>query len=161
MPEGIRELAAATLDWKTGATAKSYLEELGLADEIPPAAVDPGLVALSEMARWLAHPCELARLPHSLTILDQRELRWPATGKRELQTLLHWKLDEDEGISWTGSNTWALFSSAKPDIPIPDLYAMYNSWEMQANGVPEAPESFSDLESGRTILLGANPDVKW
>lgn len=161
MPEGIRELSEATLDWKSGATAKRYMEELGIGDQIPESAHDPGLVALGEMARWLAHPCELGRIPDSLAIVDQRELDWPATGKRELQTLLHWKLGDDEGISFTGSCTWALFSSAEPGMPIPDLYAMYNSWEMKANGLADAPESFSDLERGRAILLKANPDMEW
>lgn len=161
MPEGVRDLAAATLDWKTGAKAKRYMEELGLNDEIPAHALDPKHDALCEMARWLAHPCELGRFPDSLTIVDQRELHWPATGKRELQTLLHWKLADDEGISFTGSCTWALFSCAEPDMPLLDLYAMYNSWQMQANKLPDAPESFSDLESGRAILIRANPDMEW
>jgi hypothetical protein len=137
------------------------MEELELHDEIPAEAMDPKHVALSDMANWLAHPNELGEFPDSLTIVDQRELSWPATGEHELQTLLHWKLKDDEGVSWTGSTTWALFSSAEPGMPILDLYAMYNSWEMRANEVPGAPESFSDLEAGRRILIEANPGEDW
>ena len=161
IPDGIRDLSQATLDWRMGATARRYMEELGLGDEIPPSARDPMHVAISKMAEWLAHPNELGRFPDSLTVLDQRELEWPATNKRELQTLLHWKLEEEEGISWTGSSTWALFSAAEPGMPLLDLYAMYNSWEMRANDVPDAPESLSDLEVGRLILVRANPDMEW
>lgn len=161
MPIGIRDLSNATLDWRIGATAKRYMEELGLRDEIPPGALDPRHLAISAMAEWLAHPNELGRFPDSLTILDQRELHWPATDSKQLQTLLHWKLGDDEGVSWTGSTTWALFSCAERDMPILDLYAMYNSWQMRANKVPEAPESFSDLETGRAILLRANPGCVW
>jgi hypothetical protein len=161
IPDGIVELSAAALDWRVGAKARRYMEDLGLRDEIPPAALDKKFVAKSRMADWLAHPQELGRLPDSLELLDQRELRWPATGEVELQSLLHWKLGDDEGISWTGSSTWALFSIAEPDMPILDLFAMYNSWEMSANKVEGAPESFSDLDAGREILVRANPGMEW
>lgn len=161
LPNGIRDLSNATLDWRIGATARRYMEQLGLRDEIPPAALDRKHAAIAKMAEWLAHPQELGHYPDSLTILDQRELHWPATDRKELQTLLHWKLREEDGVSWTGSTTWALFSSAETNMPILDLYAMYNSWEMRKNEVLGAPESFSDLETGRDILVRANPTEAW
>ena len=113
------------------------------------------------LADWLSHPNELGAPPDSLTIIDQRELFWPAAGKRELQTLLHWKCGGNEGVCWTGSTTWALFSESDADQPVLDLYAMYHSWHMKAENHPKAPESFTDLEAGRAILSEANPGQDW
>lgn len=161
IPNGIRDLAMATGDWKTGASAVDYMRELGLNDEIPKEVLEDKFFEKCIMARWLAHPNELTKYPDSLDIIDHREIFWPATGKKEKQTLFLWKLDDDEGISWSGSSTWALFSSATKANPILDLYSMYNSWHMSANGLENAPESFSDLETGREILQTANPDEDW
>jgi hypothetical protein len=137
------------------------MEELDLQDRVPPEALDPKHAALAEMADWLAHPNELGAPPDSLTIIDQRELFWPAAGKRELQTLFRWEHGGDAGACWTGSATWALFSQANADQPVRDLYAMYHSWHMAANDLPGAPENFSDLEPGRKILSDANPGQNW
>lgn len=161
LDEGKRDLAAATLDWRIGHTAVGYLEELDLQHLVPPEALEPKHAAISKMADWLSHPNELGSFPETLEIVDQRELFWPATGQRELQTLLRWKLEGSEGICWTGSSTWALFSESEPVRPVLDHYAMYSSWHMKANALPNAPESYSDLEAGRTILTTGNPGQDW
>lgn len=161
IPGGDRELAAATLDWRIGRRAVEYLEELDLQELVPADALTPRHSALADMADWLAQPNELGRPPETLAIIDQRELFWPAAGKRELQTLFRWKLGKDEGACWTGSSTWILFSQARADQPVLDLYAMYHSWHMAATDHPDAPESFTDLVAGHRILTNANPGQNW
>lgn len=158
---GLDALATFCLDWKTRGRASEYLKELGKEDRIPAEVRSERELALGTMAKWLAHPNELNRLPDQLEVIDHREIHWPPAEQRIPVTLLRWKSEDRFGVGMTGSVTWCFFSDQDKDLPILDIYAKHCNWELQANDLPDAPKEYTDLDHGRALLQNANPAEDW
>lgn len=157
-PQGIRDLVAATHDWKTCEKAVRYLEELGLRDEIPPGARDPKHAALSTIANWLADPNELAAYPDSVSLVDQREIVWPPTGERTLLSQVRWILADDEGICLTGSINWCLRGEKSRKLGVLGLSPITVIGNCSARATPVlrriVPIWRSDAHSSRNPIRG-------
>lgn len=162
---GLRQLVASCRHWSSSTVAQQYLKELGRAKLIPAQVKEPTFVALTQMADWLAHPNELARMPDELEVVDHRRLRWPP--KRSLRPfwVIRYRVkarpasgtkeavESVTGVGLVGSITFCLFGQDLVEQPPEAVYAAHVVWEMQQQGLiqEEAP---GVEESGlRTRLL--------
>lgn len=162
IPKWIESLSEMTLDWKTGGRALEFLEELGLQSRIPGDALNFENRAISEVADWLQHPNELAKLPDSISIVDRREVFWPACEEERQVAILQWELGEDSGLAMYGGTTiWCFFGDKDGYEPVIDFYAKHLNWQMRAMEMEGAPESYSDLDFGRKLLRDENPEMDW
>ncbi len=160
--EYIDQLAAMSTDWRTGGRAIEYLEELDLNDNIPDDAKDSKHRAKCEVADWLQHPNELAKLPDDLDFVDQRKIYWPPCEEDRTMSILKWMSKDKVGIVVTGGvTTWCFFSVDEAKDPLLDIYARHCNWQMSANEIEGAPESYNELDFGRDLLKEKNPDEDW
>ena len=158
----ISRLIEMASDWRIGQRAFDYLGELELKNRIPQDSLESRHLARCAMADWLRHPHELAATPDQLEIVDHREIHWPPTEDRRRVTLLKWTLKDESGIGMTGgTTTWCFFSQDHLDQPVLDVYARHCNWELRALEKENAPESYDDLDYGRTLLTEANPGEAW
>ncbi len=149
--EGVQQLAHLCREVNLAQKARSYLEELGRADAIPPEADDPHFHAKADFAEWLAHPNELGRPPDELRILDHRILRWPPERQEKPFWLIEYLvrdttglLDDDLGVGLVGSVTFCLFYYHLQDRSPEDGYAIHAAWEMIHLGLIETIDVSDD-----------------
>ncbi|MFT4550182.1 MAG: hypothetical protein ACI9MB_004158 [Verrucomicrobiales bacterium] len=160
--EGITKLVELTADWRTGETAMNFLRELELGDRIPENSLQPAHVARCQMAAWLAHPNELAKLPDEVEVIDLREIFWPPTNSRATLAIVKWSSGEDAGIGTTGgTTTWCFFGREELEDEPLDSYARHCNWQLSAEDIAGAPENYEDLDYGRKLLREKNPDEEW
>ncbi|MDR0521209.1 MAG: hypothetical protein LBH00_05075 [Planctomycetaceae bacterium] len=94
---GISAEIALAKDVRTSWKAAKFLDDLGLAADIPPETQTPEFKALTELASWLAYPAEYGAIPDELTVIDSRELYWrPVQDKRTLYLIRYTYKDYDE-----------------------------------------------------------------
>lgn len=132
---GILSLANACMSPLTLFKADTYLKELHLEHRRPQASRNDDLQAMAEFAYWLSHPNELARLPDSVEIVDQRTLRWPPDfGERRMRLIRYRVRDsegkEDSAVGLVGSTTFCLFGTKLDERPPEDGYALHLAWEL-------------------------------
>ncbi len=159
--QGVQTLVDFCLDWRSRGRASEYLRELGQQDRIPAQASSEREQAVGVMAKWLAHPNELNRLPEELTVIDHREIHWPPLDQKIPVTLLRWQSEGKSGVGMAGSVTWCFFGDRDKELPVLDIYAKHCNWELKANELPNAPKEYTDLEHGRALLQSANPAEDW
>lgn len=153
------------LDLPYAKIARSYLEELGFDDAVPPGARDPEFDARAELCDWLSHPHQAGRPPDTLELFDTKELYWPPTRDRRRLWLFRYaytpSFDDERdfrGVGLVGSVTFAIFSEPTDELSPEDVYALHCCWELEAGGDPRAPERPSP-EEGRRLLTRYNPGV--
>lgn len=158
---GVR-LAKWALDVNHSQVACEYLEELGLAEQIPASAKEPNFAAMAEMVNWLKHPNEFGRAPDKIELVDTRELYWPPTeDTRQLWLFKYTYQPEvsgeeiDVGLSMVGSVTFALFSEASENLSPEEAYGLHCAWELQWNEDPRAPEE-QTAQAGLKLLREKN-----
>jgi hypothetical protein len=146
-------------DPRVSAKATEYLEELGMANRVPPEVRTPDFRALAEMSRWLAHPMEFGAPPDAIDLYDTRTLYWPPTRDRRQLWLVRYAYHQDEGddvgIGMVGSVTFALFGEVTAESPVEDVYALHCCWELETNEDPLAPAQRT-ITAGREILARFN-----
>jgi hypothetical protein len=158
---GAGSLVEFARDPRHSKLAISYLEEVGLAGQIPAEARAPDFVAIAEMCNWIAHPSEYGRPPDEIVQVDTRQLYWPPTGDRRQLWVFRYRYDKDdgevnEGQGMVGSVTWAMFSSNTTDLSPEDIYGLHCAWELIQKEDPAAPPE-ADVSAGRAILAKRNP----
>ena len=138
-----------------------YLEEVGLAKQIPAEARNPDFTAIAEMCNWIAHPSEYERPPDDIVQVDTRQLYWPPTHDRRQLWVFRYRYDKEdgevnEGLGMVGSVTWAMFSSNTTELSPEDVYGLHCAWELIQNEDPAAPAE-ADIWAGRAVLARYNP----
>lgn len=161
---GVR-LATWALDVNHRQVACEYLEELGLAEQIPASAKEPDFAAKAEMVNWLKHPNEFGRAPDKIELVDTRELYWPPTeDTRQLWLFKYTYQPEvsgeeiDVGLSMVGSVTFALFGEATEKLSPEEAYGLHCAWELQWNEDPRAPEKRT-AQAGLELLREKNKEL--
>ena len=159
---GLASLQQLALDENHSATAVTFLRELKLDDQIPPAALEPLFAARAEMIHWLSDDRELDQPPKTLELFDRRTLAWPPKNDRRELFLFKFTHPDakggpdrtDFGLVGTGS-TFSLFHDhpASPD-PV-DLYVEHLEWELEHED-PDDPRELPTAEVLQT-LEKANP----
>jgi hypothetical protein len=158
---GIESLVEFARDPRHSKRAICYLEEVGLAGQIPAEARAPDFVAIAEMCNWIAHPSEYGRPPDEIVQVDTRLLYWPPTGDRRQLWVFRYRYDKEdgeagEGLGMVGSVTWAMFGSNTTDLSPEDVYGLHCAWELIQKKDPAAPPE-ADVSAGRAILARRNP----
>jgi hypothetical protein len=138
--------------------ARQYLEELGHAERIPPAALKPDFRAMAEMCLWLAHPHEFGEPPTDIHLFDTRELDWPPTNDRRRLWLFRYTYAgrgedgiDEVGLGMVGSITFALFGETTAEMSPEDAYGLHCCWELEMNEDPRAPKKRT-AKAGRKLL---------
>ncbi len=138
--------------------AQNYLEELGHADRIPPAALEPDFHAMCQMCAWLRHPNEYGKEPTEITLYDTRELLWAPTKDHRRVWLFKYTFanhNEDGtdavGVGMVGSITFALFGETNPEQSPEDIYGLHCCWELEMNNDRRAPKKRT-AKAGRKLL---------
>lgn len=160
-PDAIEHLRRLCLDPGASATARAYLEELGLREAVPAEANEPDFQAVAEMSHWLAHPNEFGRPPDEVELYDTRVLFWPPTQDRRRLWLIKYRYRgedrkaDDIGVGMVGSVIFALFGEATADLVPEDIYALHCCWELEMNNDERKPEERS-IRAGRELLAQDN-----
>lgn len=157
--EGLARLVEACRAPAWAVVARSYLQELGRADAIPPEALAADAQAEAELCAWLAHPHERGAPPDAVRIVDRRRLRWPPTGDERRVWLIEYRYARgsdgapEVGVGMVGSLPCVLFGETRPDMAPEDVYALHCCWELQVAHDPRAPKERT-VEEGRRLLGG-------
>ncbi len=145
---GVTFLARMCEDPHYSVMAQQYLDELGRADRVPAAALEPDFHALAQMCQWLRHPNEFGESPTDITLYDTRELDWPPTNDRRRVWLFKFTYagrnengTDETGLGMVGSITFALFGETNADMSPEDAYAIHCCWELDVNDDPRAEEA--------------------
>jgi hypothetical protein len=162
--KGLQFLKKACLDPNTSVTARNYLTELERAKEIPAAALEPEFNGLAQMIKWLKHPNELGKEPASIKQIDNRELFWPPTGKKEELRLFEYtyRFDDEKplstayGIQGADIVTFSSFTEYKKPPSLGDLYSHYCQLALAYQNRQE-DEAEVSKEAAREMLKKSNP----
>jgi hypothetical protein len=133
---GLNYLKEKCKDLTHSVTAKSYLREIELGNEIPKSAEEPEFAATATMIDWLKHPNELGSPPANIEVFDNRELFWPPSEKRQpvwLFTFTYFTGEEREetiGYGMVGGSTWSSFIEYESPPTPAELYVHHCRLEL-------------------------------
>lgn len=161
--DGIAVLVALTAEPVVRCRAMSYLEELGLADEIPIRFRTPIANAEGVLAQWLAAPLQLGVAPHKLELVDHRTQYWPGYDKPVECYLLRYRYataqGEIRGVGIVGPLVHATASDVD-DLPPEDTYALFAGYLAQHEQISEQPlEELSGIEQRMVETLCRQVDA--
>ncbi|HET9227626.1 MAG TPA: tetratricopeptide repeat protein [Thermoanaerobaculia bacterium] len=130
---------------------------------------DPTLLAVIELADWLAFPTELDRYPDSIRILDSRRMYWPPVREEIPLWLLEFTVQDEYGLSpdivgigLVGSVTFCLSTYENHRRPHDDVYAIHCYWELQQSGALTESQEAVVLSSGAEgWLVCDGPETTW
>ncbi|MEX2187228.1 MAG: HEAT repeat domain-containing protein [Pirellulales bacterium] len=140
--DGIAALATMTAEPVVRARAIYYLEELGLADEIPGQHRTPTAKAEGVLAEWLAAPLQLGLAPHAIELLDHRKQFWPGYEEPVECFLLRYAYSaaqgELRGVGIVGPLVHATACDVD-DLPPEDVYALFAGYHAEHEQIQETP----------------------
>lgn len=138
--DGIAALAAIAAEPIVRTRAVAYLEELGLADEVPVALRSPVAKAEGVIAQWLAAPLQFGIAPHELAIVDERTQYWPGFDAPVECFLFHYGYampqGEIRGVGIVGPLVHATAADVD-DLPPADIYALFAGYQAEHDQISE------------------------
>ena len=153
--DGIAALAAIAAEPVVRTRAVAYLEELGLADEVPVALRSPSAKAEGVIAQWLAAPLQFGIAPQELALVDERTQYWPGFEAPVACFLFHYGYatpqGEFRGIGIVGPLVQATAADFD-DLPPEDIYALFAGYHAEHEQISE--KSLAEL-SGMEQELAA------
>jgi hypothetical protein len=156
--DGITVLAQMTAETVVRARAIAYLEELGLADEIPTQYRSATSRAEGLLAQWLAAPMQFGIGPQTIEVLDERSQYWPGYTEPVACFLLRYAYATPQGelggIGIVGPLIHAAGHSTD-DLSIDDFYALFAGYDAEHETIQEMPfaESRPDEQQMIETLL--------
>jgi hypothetical protein len=140
--DGIAALSAMAAEPVVRTRAVAYLEELGLADEVPIALRSPVAKAEGVIAQWLAAPLQFGIAPHELALVDERTQFWPGFEKPVECFLFHYAYatpqGEFRGVGIVGPLVHATAADVD-DLPPDDIYALFAGFQAEHDQISEKP----------------------
>lgn len=127
-----------------------YAEEIGCLDAIAPEHRSELAMAESQLGLWLASPAQYGFPPHSLELVDQRQLAWPSYEAPQACYLFRYRYRFPSGdmsnIGMAGPLVHAVASDLA-ELAIPDIYALFAGWQAEHPEIFEVDASqFNDAQ---------------
>jgi hypothetical protein len=142
--DGIAALGALAAEPVVRTRAVAYLEELGLADEVPLALRTLAAKAEGIFAQWLAAPLQFGIAPHELKMIDERKQYWPGFEAPVDCFLLRYAYStpqgEFRGVGIVGPLVHATACDVD-DLPPDDIYALFAGYQAEHDQISEKPLS--------------------
>jgi hypothetical protein len=144
--DGIRVLAQMASESVVRSRAIAYLEELGLADEIPMQFRSAAARAEGTLAQWLASPMQFGIGPQTIELLDERSQYWPGYTEPVACFLLRYGYATPQGelggVGIVGPLVHAVAHSPE-DLSVDDFYALFAGYDAEHETIQETP--FAEL----------------
>lgn len=140
--DGVAALVALLAEPVVRNRATHYLEELGLADEVPAAYRTPAAKAEGTLAQWLAAPLQFGLPPQALELIDERAQFWPGYEDRVECFLFRYGYalaqGEIRGVGVVGPLVQATACDID-DLSPEDVYALFAGYQAEHESIVETP----------------------
>jgi hypothetical protein len=138
--DGVETLVRMTEHSVVRNRAAAYLQELGLAERIPPDYASAESRAEGELAAWLSEPLHFGLPPHEMELVDRRTQYWPGYEQPVECFLFRYtyrtQTGEFSGVGIVGPVTHS-FMVDFDDWPPADIYAAYAGWQAEHDEIVE------------------------
>jgi hypothetical protein len=154
-PDGIAALADLTAEPVVRTRAIAYLEELGLADEVPLAFRSPLAKAEGTLAQWLAAPMQFGVPPARIELTDHRRQYWPGFSEQIDCFLFRYAYAASLGTLRGVAIVGPLIHTTACDLdglPPEYVYALFAGFQAEHDQIAEQP--LSELSGSERDMVG-------
>jgi hypothetical protein len=163
--DGVAVLGQMTAEPVVRARAIAYLEELGLADEIPTEFRGAAARAEGMLAQWLAAPLQFGIAPQAIELVDERRQYWPGYEDPVDCFLFRFVYSTAQGELGGVGIVGPLVHAAACDVnelAVDDIYALFVGYDAEHETIQETPfAEVTATERGMIETLVREIDIEY